>query len=177
MAQPIDINELFLKVYGYVPPSFTAETLPQRKETSDKGAPYYAKDELGREYYMPVSLGVFDLPLPLISIDMRKVIVDTPMVNREGTVKELITTSDYRIRIRGICCGENGQYPEEQVQLLADLFKQNRALDIENVLTALFDIEQAVITDMTINEVKGFKGVVGYQLDLLSDAPFELIVS
>lgn len=132
---------------------------------------------------MPVRLNGVELPLPVIRISGRKNIVETSLVNRQGTVKELISSDDYRISIRGICLGDGSNWPEEQITMLEELFKLNQSVKISNVLTDIFLVrpdrsgsDSVVITDLTIMETKGFKGVVPYSMELVSDAEFELII-
>ncbi|MBS1740733.1 MAG: hypothetical protein JST88_09350 [Bacteroidetes bacterium] len=103
------------------------------------------------------------------------------MVNREGTVKELISTDDYRISIRGLCVGANGLWPEDEVGRLQKLYALNESLSISCPLTDIYLIkpdrdgsDKAVIIDFEIMETKGFQGIVGYRMELISDNPYSL---
>lgn len=143
-------------------------------ERSKKGLPFYSTDTFGRYYFLPVSLGAVELPLPVISVDTRKTIIETHMVNRTGSVKGYINTEDYRIRIKGICHRPDGRWPEEDINLLNELYKVNQSWPIDNALTSVLGIEHAVITNLTIMEPRG--KAVGYTMDLLSDEPFTLLI-
>ena len=178
----LDLNNFFMQVLGYIPPKFEATDLPARKEISNQGAPLYAKDRLGREYYMPVKLGGVQLPLPLISLDTAEQNwVIRKMLNRNGTSKGLLGTGDYRIYIRGFCLGNNGQMPEEDLAVLSALEKRRERMDIESALTAIFlpAPQQAIrVSPIRISEIRrGMKGVLEYQFELLSDQPFTLEVT
>jgi len=180
MIAEFPIPQLFEQFFG-ISPRFDAEALPIPSQSAKLGSPYYAQDALGRNYFMPVKLGDLELPLPVIRINARKNIVETTMVNRQGTVKELISVDDYKISIRGICLGNSQQWPEELVAGLQDLFALNKAVSIRCPLTDIFlktkargGSDKAVITHLDILETKGFKGVVPYQIDLISDSEFVL---
>ncbi len=73
------------------------------------------KGLMGIEFFMPVALNGYQLPLePIISISGKKTIIETPLTGntRRGTVKEIITTDDYEVKIRGIIINETANdYP------------------------------------------------------------------
>lgn len=173
-----NVEDILMQVYGYIPPKYEKEPVEARKEYSDKGAPFYAKTGKGVEYFMPVKLGDIQLPVPLISIDTpEKNINRSKMKVREGEHKVYTGKGDYRIYIRGLCIGDGGVWPEEQIQLLKDLEDKNVALDIENALTAIFlpyPQKCVLMSPIRIAETKRLKGVVEYQMELASDVPFVL---
>src|ERR1017187_6557454 len=110
------LADLFEKTFGYKTQAFDPEFAPVqgdkatlRSEQGAQGSPYYAKDSLGTEYYMPVTLTYPDvtplatpgmpfaegdnsftklkkwnLPYPVISIPSRKTIIETPLTERRG---------------------------------------------------------------------------------------------
>lgn len=105
------------------------------------------------------------------------------MVNREGTVKELISTDDFRISIRGLCVGTESQWPEDDITALQKIYAENKSHSIACPLTDIFLIkpkregsDKVVINDLEIMETRGFKNVVGYRMELTSDNPFSLIL-
>jgi hypothetical protein len=58
-----DLSDLFEKAFGYKTRAFVPQfspvegnKAPFRTEQGAQGSPYYAKDILGQEYYMPVTL-------------------------------------------------------------------------------------------------------------------------
>ena len=118
-------------------------------EQGSYGSPYYTKDALGMEYYMPVTIsypdtgqqgnglvtgnsqGVlkkWDLPYPVISISSRKTIIETPLTERRGTVKELVNIQDYEITIKGFLITGANEFPESDVTTLRNIYEQNAAL-------------------------------------------------
>ncbi len=179
MAINLSIGDLFEQAFGYNSGAF-----------GRNGAPYYGKDANGMEYYLPVTLQPLtgqqetpvELPHPIVAISCRKTIIETPLTERRGTVKEVVMMQDYEITIKGLIIGENDEYPEAMVQQLRDLFELNSVVLIVSVITDIFLIGNntsgeatAVIKDISFPEVKGVKNVRPYQITLVSDTPFDLI--
>lgn len=181
MAAPaFDIRDLFPQFFGFSPnPNFEVSQEYVRKEMSDLGAPYYASVNNkfgGREWFLPVTLNGEQLPLPSARFMLRRRIVKRNFQNVDGTIKTNLGFDDVSIRISGICVGENGAYPEEELTLLNELHALGTEMPISNVVAAIFDVEDVVIEDLKTFEVKGMKGVVPYQMELTSDKKFDLII-
>lgn len=180
--------------------------IPLRQEQGAHGSPYYAHDALGNEYYMPVTiiyadntklssqdaalvggdtLGIlnkWDLPYPVISIASRKTIIETPLTERRGTVKELVNIQDYEITIKGFIIANTNEFPEESVTILRTIYEQNAPLSIQNPLTDIFLLrpdrsgsDQVVITELKFPAITGVKNIRPYELHMVSDEPFNLI--
>ena len=153
------------------------------KETllSKKGVKFYAKNSLGNIMYMPVTLSTDSKQVVLentvISLSCKKTIVETPLVARKGTVKEEISIDDWEITIKGIIVGKE-LYPEDEVNKLKELFEENKALGINNVLTAMFldDQEKVVIKSLELNDSKGMEHVQPFTMQLVSDTEFDLYI-
>lgn len=156
-----------------------ANRLP--KYTS-QGAAYYSTDDQGRDYYMPVLLGGYELSHPVVSVIGRKNIVETPLVGRRGTVKELINTDDYVISIKGLIISEGDYYPEAKVKEMRQLFEQSTALEIVSPITDIFLLtpdrkgyDKVVIKSMSFPPIVGVMNVRSYEIELVSDESFTLI--
>lgn len=175
MATSFDIQKIFRDAWGYHPPVFDVVRQPQQ---STNKIDYFAKGLYGRPYFMPVKLGDVELPNPVIRITNKKTIVETAMVGRTGTVKELISLEDYRINIKGIIIMEDNSYPEADIRKLHELYKQNTSFPISSALTDIFltDDNKVVITDITWPEITGTQNVKTYEMNLVSDHPLDLIL-
>lgn len=194
-----DLAGIFEQVYGYETDSFnlSVNTLDY-KQTAAKGSPYYAKDLLGREYFLPATIiyttyttsefgtkapagKKFSLPYPVISVTGRKTIVETQLTERVGTVKELINVQDYEIIIKGFLINNEDDFPEDDMATLIEIFESQYPVQLQNALTDIFLVnpdrkgsDNAVIKDLSFPEVRGIKNVKPYQLTLVSDAIFSL---
>ena len=192
----LSIASLFEQAFGYKPTSFeqslesgllplvdekTTEHPYGRERTTRKGQPFTATDKFGMDYYLPVKIDGHDLEHPVISIVGKKNIISTALTERQGTVKELINTTDWEITIRGLIIDKYGDYPEDEISTMVDLFHRDKAVEIESAVTDIFLMRwqrkgnnTIVIKEMSFPEVKGISNVRPYELKLLSDAPFNL---
>ena len=197
----LSLAQLFTDVFGMNPDGFNPQfaQVPYPLLYADTNqAPYYAYNG-SAEMYMPIKLNNIWLPFPILSIGCNKTIVQTPMVNRRGTIKELISTQDYSFHIKGLIIGSNNEYPEEQVMQLKDLFELNQSVPIQCAKTDIFLLiaarsntnyinenetdhsqnllDQVVILEMNFPPLKGIRNVQPYEILLQSDTPFKLIIT
>lgn len=108
---------------------------PALERYTSGGAPMRTEDHLGRLYFMPVYIGVdgatIEIPHAVISFTSKKTIVETPLVGRNGSVKELISTDDYEISITGVIESKDRRnYPEVEVKQLQQLYERNEAVEL-----------------------------------------------
>jgi len=161
--------------------------IPERREKSNLGQPFYDKNLLGMEMFMPITLIHKDknnketkllLQNTVVSMKMKKTIVETPLVNRQGSVKEIISIDDWKIPIKGMIVSADNDYPDDAVKELKDFVEINEAIDIASVLTAIFlsKDEKVVIEDFELSEMKGIQHAQGFTMNLVSDVQFELIL-
>jgi len=161
--------------------NFNAESL--RREVNLNGVPFYAKNNNGNEVFMPIWLIKEDGSKLLLSntvsdMTSQKNIVETPLVNRKGTVKEEISVSDWVINVKGIIVSADVNYPDAQVQELNELYDLGTALGIQNARTSLVlaGDEMVVIKNLKLREIKGVKNIQAFEMQLISDLNFELII-
>lgn len=187
----ISLPKLFAEVFGYESNAFKPEfqqqpyvrttAKPYPNELGQRGSKYVGKNPLtGLEYYMPVKLGGLELHHPVVRMQCRKTIISTPLVERQGTVKELINIDDWDINIKGIILLKEDRYPEDEIIALRDLWNRNEALPIECPITDIFlDIPgqgfaDVVIKNITFPEVRGVMNARAYEISLESDSIFSL---
>ncbi|WP_343744208.1 DUF6046 domain-containing protein [Chitinophaga sp.] len=183
MTTKLLLEKYFKDVWNYNPPPFDIIHKPGNG-TGESNAPYYGREQFGRPYFMPVSLGVnqgandIQLRNPVVKITCRKTIVETAMVNRGGTVKELINTEDYKINIKGFIIREDNMYPLNEIAHLNEYFEKNMAFYIRSQLTDVFmkDADMVVFTDITWPELVGVENVKPYEINLITDSKFKLIL-
>jgi hypothetical protein len=124
----------------------------------------------------------WNLPYPVVSINSRKTIIETPLTERRGTVKELINIQDYEIIIKGFIIGTTNEFPENDAKTLRTIYEQNMAVSIQCPLTDIFLVrpdrsgsDLVVIRELKFPPVIGIKNVRAYELRMVSDEPFNLI--
>lgn len=153
----------------------------QKKELSDLGTRLRKKDLAGRWYFMPVVFihkgKEYEIPHAVISIKGKKNIVETTMVGRKGTVKELISIDDYEINIAGVII-DNDDFPENGLKELNELYSINESIQLKCVLTDVFleEEDRVVITEMELPEIKAVENARAIKIACKSDRSFELII-
>lgn len=198
-----DLGEIFKSVWGYSAPpllfglqnavekklfggnSDTSEysfaTPSERREYNINGSPFYGLNNNGNEVFLPIWLirsdGTrFMLQNTVSSFASKKVIVETPLVSRQGSVKEEVSIDDWEINVKGIIVSPDYDYPDQQVADLQAIYALSESLGIENARSSLLfrGNEKVVLRNMKLPEIKGRKNVQAFELDLVSDIPFSL---
>ena len=118
----------------------------------------------------------YEMPNAVISIRGKKTIVETPMVGRKGTVKELISVDDYEIRIAGVCLDTD--FPDQQINALNELYNINEAVTLKCALTDIFmdEEDKVVIKGIDFAEMRGCETAQVFTMELVTDRSFELIL-
>ena len=146
----------------------------------------YTRSLAGAPLYMPtgfdVDSSIVQLPNePIVSCSIQKTIVETVLAGntRKGTVKEIINTDDWRIKIMGLCIDPTKQgYPEDEVESIQQLFELNRSVKIVNyVLNTIFEIKNVVIKSLNWKEMQGKPFSQAYEMELVSDEDFLLTIT
>ncbi|MEI6900643.1 MAG: DUF6046 domain-containing protein [Bacteroidota bacterium] len=153
-------------------------TMNVPRKTSNLGYELYAKNLLGVEMFMPITLGGLLLQNTIMSLHLKTTIVETPLINRKGTVKEQISIDDWDIRIKGMIVAKDNEYPDDEVKKLYDVIRKDEALEIKSVLTSicLASDEKVVVKDFSLSEMRGIQHAQGFEMNLVSDLKFELII-
>lgn len=158
---------------------------PERATQSVTAEPL-RKVKKGIWYFMPVSFSHTDQKTKItkswefdeavVSISGKKTIVETAMVGRKGSVKELISVDDYEIKFMGVLESSTGDYPEQEMQELVRLWEINEAVKMHCALTAFFLKEDDSVVIKTIEPitVEGQEDIQAFSLTMVSDSPFEL---
>lgn len=200
-----DLVDVFKSVWGYAPAPFlfglqnavekkifggssqsseySFAQQSERREYNIKGSPFYGLNNSGNEVFLPIWLikadgTKFMLQNTVSSIVSKKTIIETQLVNQQGSVKEELSIDDWDINVKGIIISSDMDYPDQQVSELRQLYKTSESLEIENARTSLLfeDNEKVVVKNLKFPEVKGFKNMQAFECDLVSDIEFKLII-
>jgi hypothetical protein len=160
---------------------FTSTNIVNKKSKSGMYGSYYAKDVMGRDVFMPLTLGGLMLPYVWMNIKGTKRIVETPMTERRGSVLELIAIDNYQIGVKGFVIRHDGAFPEEDIEDLRKLYERAESLECKSVLTDIFLLskehsgkDKVVMRDLEIMDNQGIEHVRGFQFSLTSDQILEL---
>lgn len=132
-----NFKELFENAFGYQP---NTEAVPQisakgdRVEYSQIGTPYYGQLD-GIEFFQPIYIDDMLIPFGVMSQTWKKTVVRTPMVERGGSVKELISIDDYMFNIKGIIISADNSFPEDKYRQIVELWKKDSSVTMRSVLS------------------------------------------
>lgn len=189
------LDDMLLKVIGYKGFPYPGGYFPSMPAKYNKGSDYIHSteptstkaftalgstlrkgDAQGRYYFMPIEINGIEIPNAVISIKGKKTIVETAMVGRKGTVKELISVDDFEIEIAGVAMDVD--FPDEAIDELNNLFNINESVPLKCALTDIFlsQDDKVVIKSIDFPAMKGYESVQFFKMSLVSDRSFELII-
>lgn len=174
-----NIQQLFKNAFGIdPPPNFSLEKAVPVDQYSELGQPYFSDDDLGRQMFLPVFINGMLLPFAVIGIDSKKIVVETPMPERRGTVIEIVSTEGYQITLRGILITEDNNYPESDLIDLEQIWTKQESVTLRSALTDIFlkgDYDhKVVITRFHLPPYPGVEHAKPYELEMITDSIFEL---
>ena len=135
----------------------------------------------GVYYFMPVTFehegATWELDDAVVSVTAKKTIIETPLIGRQGTVKELISIDDYEIKLVAVISGDD--YPEQEVMDIVRLFEINENIKMVSAITDYFlkDEDRVVIKSMDFPALEGVEDMQVITMSLASDQNFELEIS
>lgn len=156
-------------------------------EQSTTGSPIRKYDDelLGSYQFLPAQIiwkdektlaqNTTDLPNAIVMISGEKSIEETDIVG-VGTVFEKVFTRPYSITIICTLIGENGNWPENNIKELRDMWQQDMVVTLKCALTNLFlhDRDNFIIQKMDIMDSQGSENVEVIQFTGMSNIYFEL---
>ncbi|MDR3046603.1 MAG: DUF6046 domain-containing protein [Bacteroidales bacterium] len=127
-----------------------------------------------------------------IDVNKKSVIKNTPLIGRNGDVKEYINQSDYTIKISGNLYAGNmyeegyniknhnkdsKRFPYEELSMLNYILNENRSLKISAQYLNIFDVNQVVFkaADFNQSNMKYFN-VMPFTLSFESDNDYEFLI-
>lgn len=172
--------------YGAIPPFF----IPRREDIITQ---VYDANEIMDDYMaagvvhsqMPMTLFAmnsqdrFLLPFePLVSVSGKNVIARRKVAkSREsGTIKERWSRDDYEVTIQGVLTSaDRRKYPSGYMRNLLDLFREQRSVEVEQAVLAVFGIRFLAIESVNFPHTKGLENQ-NYEIRAYSDTPIELLI-
>lgn len=184
----INLNEIFENAFGYNPPAkVVIEDAPDRIASSTAtGQPYYDQDIFGREFFLPLRLDDQLIPFAVLGMTWKKTIISTPMPERGGSVKELISIDDYLFNIKGILINPDNDFPEAGIIDIKRIWVKNASVTLRSVISDLIlsgrsDLNKedpyghrVVIKEIKWPGVSGVEHAKPFEMELESDLIFDL---
>jgi len=124
----------------------------------------------------------FELPVvSLASFRRSKIISKTKALAANGTVKETYGFTDWTIDIRGLCLSDPAQPQKlitanDQKLMLARYEQIVDSIRVQGSLFKDLNIDNIVIEELTISQLKGKPGTIPFYMRCSSDEPLELVL-
>lgn len=181
MVSKFDLQDLY-KMYFNTTPYFIAnkgtnKSLTQEiayseieKNPNPKGTiqrskgflPFNKINAYGCEVWGAIVLKVSDtlsieIDACTVSINLSKIIIKTPVSERAGTIKECFSLDDYRFNIKGFLIDKNRRFPENQINMLKQIFESTDPVYLHGGYPELFlDAScRVAISNLDFPEVQG----------------------
>jgi hypothetical protein len=142
-----------------------------------KGGIYRRYDRSGELEDYP--LDDFDMPAAtLVDFSRAKQVINTKVLGSNGSVKELYSFDDWRVRIRGLCLTDPSRRmapdAEEQREKLVQWEQVAQAVNVTGALFQQKNIYSLVIEEVFFRQIEGRPGVIPFEMECLGDEPIEL---
>ncbi len=166
-----------LKVLAFRKPEFKAD---EPLKTSLLGTPIYTNLEIPAGNFKDLDGNVVEfegitIDTVIMTISASKNVITTAVAGRPGTVKEFASDGDFAISIDGKLFGEQQNvYPQEEVTNLIEVCRVPETLKVISEFLDFFDIQEIVITDYELAQLRGSRNQQDFRISALSDKPLEL---
>jgi len=107
-----------------------------------------------------------------ISVDKSNVLKSTSLVNRRGSVKELIQATDYTVRITGTLIGVRNLFPYVELVLLNKLLDTSKTILVASAYLATFGIYRLAFKNTTFAQGNALN-TLEYTLNFESDYNYD----
>jgi hypothetical protein len=163
-----------------LPQKFSVPVAANKPTHAQLGSPYYKEDLSGREFFLPITLDGMVIPFAVVGITEKKTLVETALVERGGTVTEMISADDVIINIKGILLNEDGIFPEDEIVKLRAIAQKNESVELRSAFTDIFLSgkynHKVIIKNLDWAENAGVEHAKGFSMQCKSDAIFTLEV-
>ncbi len=136
---------------------------------SNFGQDYNKIGAYGQDIWHPIELKGFRVaggslePISInidactVSVNLVSTVVSTPVVERKGTVNEIVNIDDYKFTIRGFLIGKNRKVPEDDILNLVTIKESTAEKTMHGGYVELFldDSCRIVISELEFPEVQG----------------------
>ena len=134
---------------------------------------------IGFSYNTPdgktITVPTIELGTALIEVSQSKNIVKTPIQGRNGTIKEYVSDGDFIINIKGVLAS-NAQdyYPIDLKKELLSFCAAPVSFGVASKILDSFGVSEIVIQDYSFPQNEGMRNIVPFELQCLSETPFEI---
>lgn len=118
------------------------------------------------------------MEIALVDATLPKIVKETAVQGRAGTVKEYIATGDWQLTIRGAVFSEDkNAYPLKDIDNLVKLSKLKKQIAVESQLINHIGVTNVVIKSLVFKQQTGCMNKMAFEISCISDAPYELEIT
>lgn len=134
----------------------------------------------------------FTLP-PIMTIQSSINVVETVVTGLDGTVKEVTSTSDYAVSIKGFLVSTSTtivnkggflyeltptEFPQEELRQLRRFFESKKSVEVvDGKLLSFFNITKLLIKSYSFPKFEGYSYMCPFEMECVSDVDFALKLS
>jgi hypothetical protein len=171
-----DLMKLTFGVYSNLPVYFPGESMPESRIDSPEafsqknGTYLFDTEERNLTFSTQTDPTKWYLPeTTILDSTISKNIVQTVMVGRKGTVKELISEGDWIFTFRGLIIGQDNEFPRTVRKQMKQVWGINKSLRVFSRLINDLDVHRVVVLDLRFPPLEGYENVQPYELVCVSD--------
>jgi hypothetical protein len=189
-----DINQAYQRAFAYARPPFpvlvaeskTFGVSPVGTIEAIVGS-FQMKSKTNADFTIPTKLDGWQMPNePTISLragkriemtDINRLDPITGLLERRNVLEE-VSLGNYEIRLRGIIINEDDfdAYPKDDVIRIREICEKPGSVKIENAILGHFNINRVAIKFFDFQEVVGYVGAQAYELVLIQDDAYSLLI-
>lgn len=129
---------------------------------------------------------------PILTIEGRLRVIETAVAGLDGSVKEIASTEDWQVSIRGFLVSTDSQqvegegfryrlnpdtYPEAELRRLRYFFESKEIVEVEQSrILSYFNIKKLLFTSLSFPELEGYGFIVPFEISSLSDKEYMLMI-
>jgi len=198
-----DIRELYGKVWG----GRVFPELIRRKSKNPEGYIFGSKKKeefsvdksVSRPIQSELTLGLnrdelrFMVP-PIITLQGSVNVVKTVVAGLDGTIKEIASTNDYTVSIKGFLVSSKRvevqdeteglryflnpkDFPEKELRQLRTFLEAKKALEVlKSRLLSYFNIKKILVESFSFPELEGYVSAIPFEIEAVSDMEYTLIL-
>jgi hypothetical protein len=110
----------------------------------------------------------------VMTISRPKNTIKTVLEGRDGTVKQFISSGDYKIDVTAIIATDDESYPLILIDTLNNIFNIPDSIPVKSLLLNQLGISSVVIDDHTMTQEEGFYNQQKISFTMSSDLPINL---
>lgn len=113
-------------------------------------------------------------PATVVEVNLKKVVIKTPLVSGKGTFKEDICFDDFDVRIRSVFTGNSVDEVETFLRRLMEMLTIPKEIKVASDYLNLLGVDYLVIENIVPQQMEGRPLMLPVEISCISDNPLQL---